>query len=111
MIPTSIMASLAHISYSYSALISFTVYYCIYLSGGKGDKKARMSFDKSDISLGHINSLFITPPHTTGSLKAYITKVEGLVTPVEKWEVLLATWFPDEVVVYSLCLLLLCTTV
>ena len=29
---------------------------------------------------------------------------------VEKWEVLLATWFPDEVVVYLLYLLLLCTT-
>ena len=44
-----------------------------------------MSFDESDVSLGHINSLFIAPPHTTGSLKAYITKVEGLVTPVHAW--------------------------
>ena len=81
MIPMSIMASLAHISYSYSALISFTVYYRVYLSGGKGDKKARTSFDESDVSLGRINSLFIAPPHTAGSLKAYIAKVEGLVTP------------------------------
>ena len=77
----SIMASLVDISYSYSALISSTVYYRVYLSGGKGDKKAKTSFDESDVSLGRINSLFIAPPHTTGSLKAYIAKVEGLVTP------------------------------
>ena len=40
-----------------------------------------MFFDESDVSLGRINTLFIAPPHTAGSLKAYIAKVEGLVTP------------------------------
>ncbi|EDR14474.1 uncharacterized protein LACBIDRAFT_291972 [Laccaria bicolor S238N-H82] len=54
------------------------VYYRVYLSGGKGDEKAKTSFDKSDISLGRINTLFIAPPHTAGSLKACIAKVEGL---------------------------------
>ena len=67
-------------SLTHSALISFTVYYCVYLSGGKGDKKARTSFDESDISLGRINTLFIAPPRTAGCLKACITKVEGLAT-------------------------------
>ena len=81
MIPMSITASLVDISYSYSALISFTVYYRVYLSGGKGDKKAKTSFDESDNSLGRINSLFIAPPHTARCLKAYIAKVEGLVMP------------------------------
>jgi hypothetical protein len=80
MIPISNTASLVHISYSNSALISFAVYYRLYLSGGKGDKKAKTSFDESDISLGRINTLFIAPPHTAGSLKACIAKVEGLVT-------------------------------
>jgi hypothetical protein len=42
---------------------------------------AKTSFDKSDMSLGRINTLFIAPPHTAGSLKACIAKVEGLVTP------------------------------
>ncbi|EDR07190.1 uncharacterized protein LACBIDRAFT_328204 [Laccaria bicolor S238N-H82] len=64
-----------------SALISFTVHYRVYLSGGKGDKKAKTSFDESDISLGRINTLFIAPPHTAGSLKACSAKLEGLVTP------------------------------
>ena len=74
------MASLV-VSYSNSALISFAVYYRIYSSAEKGDKKAQTSFDESDISLGRINTLFIAPPHTAGSLKACIAKVEGLVTP------------------------------
>ena len=77
----SITASLVDISYSHSALISFTVYYHVYLSGGKGDKKAKTSFDESDISLGRINTLFIAPPHTAGSLKACIAKIERLATP------------------------------
>ena len=77
----SITASLDDVSYSYSALIGCTVYYRVYLSGGKGDKKAKTSFDESDNSLGRINTLFIAPPHTAGSLKACIAKVEGLVTP------------------------------
>ena len=64
-----------------SALISFAVYYRVYLSEGKRDEKAKTSFDESDNSLGRINSLFIAPPHTAGSLKACISKVEGLVTP------------------------------
>ena len=81
MIPMSITASLDDVSYSYSALIGCTVYYRVYLSGGKGDKKAKTSFDESDNSLGRINTLFIAPPHTAGSLKACIAKVEGLVTP------------------------------
>jgi len=80
MISISITASLIDISYLNSALISFAVYYRVYLSKG-GDKKAKTSFDKSDISLGRINTLFIAPPHTAGSLKACIAKVEGLVTP------------------------------
>ena len=41
----------------------------------------KTSFDESDIFLGRINTLFIAPPHTAGSLKACIAKVEGLVTP------------------------------
>ncbi|KIJ97323.1 hypothetical protein K443DRAFT_681596 [Laccaria amethystina LaAM-08-1] len=57
------------------------VYYRVYSSEGKGEKKAKTSFDESDISLGRVNTLFIAPPHTAGSLKACIAKVEGLVTP------------------------------
>ena len=81
MILISITASLVDVFYSNSALISFAVYYRVYLSEGKGDEKAKTSFDESDISLGRINTIFIAPPHTAGSLKACIAKVEGLVTP------------------------------
>ena len=81
MIPISTTASLADVSYSYGALISFAVYYRVYLSGGKGDKKAKTSFDESDISLGRINTFLIAPPHTAGALKGHIAKVEGLVPP------------------------------
>ena len=56
------------------------MYYRVYSSEGE-DEKAKTSFDESDISLGRINTLFIAPPHTAGSLKACIAKVEGLVTP------------------------------
>jgi len=80
MIPISTTASLVDIFYPNRALISFAVYYRVYSSEG-GDKKAKTSFDESDISLGRINTLFIAPPHTAGSLKACIAKVEGLVTP------------------------------
>ena len=76
----STTARLFNISYPYSTLISFAVYYRVYSSEGE-DEKAKTSFDESDISLGRINTLFITPPHTAGSLKACIAKVEGLVTP------------------------------
>ena len=75
------MASLVDVSYRYSALISFAVYYRVYLSEGKGDEKAKTVFDESDVSLGRIDTLFIAPPHTAGSLKACIARVEGLVTP------------------------------
>ena len=81
MIPISITASLVDVSEPNNALISFAVYYRVYLSGGKGDEKAKTSFDESDISLGRINTLFIAPPYTAGSLKACIAKIEGLVTP------------------------------
>ena len=81
MIPISTTASLVNVSYPNSALISFAVYYRVYSSEGKGEEKAKTSFDESDISLGRINTLFITPPHTAGSLKTCIAKVEGLVTP------------------------------
>jgi len=74
------MASLVDVSYPNSALTSFAVYYRVYSSEG-GDRKAKTSFDESDISLGRINTLFIAPPHTTGSLKACIAKLEGLVMP------------------------------
>ena len=57
------------------------MYYRVYSSEGEGEEKAKTSFDESDISLGRINTLFISPPHTVGSLKACIAKVEGLVTP------------------------------
>ena len=80
MILISTMASLVDIFCANSPLISFAVYYRVYSSEG-GDKKAETSFDESDTSLGRINTLFIAPPHTAGSLKAYIAKVEGLVTP------------------------------
>ena len=76
----STMASPLEVSYPNSVLIRFAVYYRVYSSEG-GDKKAGTSFDESDTSLGRINTLFIAPPHTAGSLKAYIAKVEGLVTP------------------------------
>ena len=76
----STTARLFNISYPYSTLISFAVYYRVYSSEGE-DEKAKTSFDESDISLGRINTLFIPPPHTAGSLKACIAKVEGLVTP------------------------------
>ena len=62
-------------------LISFVVYYHVYLSEGKGDEKVKTFFDESDVSLGRINTLFIAPPHTAGSVKACIATVEGLVTP------------------------------
>ena len=78
--PISITASLVHISYPNSTLISFAVYYRVYSSEG-GDKKAQTSFDESDASLGCINTLLVAPPLTAGSLKACIAKVEGLVTP------------------------------
>ena len=81
MIPIFIIASLGGVSYPNSPLINFAVYYRVYSSEGKGEEKAKTSFDESDISLGRINTLFITPPHTAGSLKACIAKVEGLVTP------------------------------
>ena len=81
MIPISITASVVVVSCPFSPLTSFAVYYRVYLSEGKGDKKAKTSFDESDVSLGRINSLFIAPPHTAGSLKACIAKLEDLVTP------------------------------
>ena len=81
MIPIHITASRVDVFYPNSALISFSVYYRVYLSEGKGDEKAKTFFDECDISLGRINTLFIAPPHTAGSLKASIAKVEGLVTP------------------------------
>ena len=74
------MASLVNLSYQNSALIGFSVYYRVYSSEG-GDKKPQTSFDESDISLGRINTLLVAPPLTARSLKACITKVEGLVTP------------------------------
>ncbi|EDR07202.1 uncharacterized protein LACBIDRAFT_328221 [Laccaria bicolor S238N-H82] len=58
---------------------SCRLYYHVYLLDSKGEEKAKTSFDESDLSLGHINTLSVAPPHTTGSLKARITKVEGLV--------------------------------
>jgi hypothetical protein len=57
------------------------VYYRVYLSEGKGDEKAKTSFDENDMSLGRLDTFLIAPPHTAGSLKACIAKVEGLVTP------------------------------
>jgi hypothetical protein len=80
MVPISTTAGLVDLSYPNSALISFAVYYRIYSSEG-GDKTANTSFEQSDISLGRINTLLITPPHTAGSLKACIANVEGLVKP------------------------------
>ena len=82
MIPISTTASLIDVSYpNSSALISFAVYYRVYVSESEEEEKAKTSFDENDISLGRINTLFIAPPHTAGSLKAHIAKVEGLVTP------------------------------
>ena len=81
MIPISTTASVIDVSHLNSALISFAVYYRVYSLEGKGEGKAKTSFDESDISLGRINTLFIAPPHTAGSLKAHIAKIEGLVTP------------------------------
>ena len=72
---------LGDVSHLLNALISFAVYYRVYLSEGEGDEGAKMSFDESDLSLGRINTLSIAPPHTAGSLKACIAKAEGLVTP------------------------------
>ena len=73
--------SLVDVSYPNSTFIRFAVYYRVYLSEREGEEKAKTSFDESDISLGRINTLFIAPPHTAGSLKACIAKVEGLATP------------------------------
>ena len=81
MVRISSTVSLVNAPYPDSALISFPVYYRVYSSEGQRDEKAKTSFDESDVSLGRINALFIAPPHTTGSLKACIAKVEGLVTP------------------------------
>ena len=77
----STTVSLIDVSYPNSAFISFAVYYRVYLSEREGEEKAKTSFDESDISLGRINTLLIAPPHTAGSLKACIAKVEGLATP------------------------------
>ena len=77
----SIMVRLVEVSCLNNALISFAVYYRVYLSEGEADEGAKTSFDESDISLGRIDTLSIAPPHTAGSLKACIAKVEGLVTP------------------------------
>ena len=76
----STTARLFDLSYPNGTLSSFAVHYRVYSSEGE-DEKAKTSFDESDISLGRINILFIAPPHTAGSLKACIAKVEGLVTP------------------------------
>ena len=73
--------SLVDVFYPDSTFISFAVYYRVYLSERDSEEKAKTSFDESDISLGRINTLFIAPPHTAGSLKAHIAKVEGLATP------------------------------
>ena len=82
MIPISATASLLDVSYpNSSALISFAVYYRVYVSESEEEEKAKTSFDENDISLGRINTLSIAPPHTAGSLKAHIAKVEGLVMP------------------------------
>ena len=81
MILISTTVRLVDVSYPNTALISFAVYYRIYSWAGEGDEQAKTSFDESDISLGRINTLSIAPPHTAGSLKACIAKVEGLVTP------------------------------
>ena len=81
MILVSTTVRLVDVSYLYNALISFAVYYRVYLSEGEADEGAKTSFDESDVSLGRINTLSIAPPHTAGSLKACIAKVEGLVTP------------------------------
>ncbi|EDR07186.1 uncharacterized protein LACBIDRAFT_328198 [Laccaria bicolor S238N-H82] len=48
---------------------------------GEGEGKAKTSFDENDISLGRIDTLYIAPPLTAGSLKAHIAKAEGLVMP------------------------------
>ena len=74
-------ARLVDVSYPNSSLSRFAVYYRVYLLEGEGGEKAKTSFDESDLSLGRINTLFIAPPHTAGSLKAHVAKVEGLVTP------------------------------
>ena len=81
MILISTTVRLVDVSYLNNALISFAVYYRVYLSEGKGDEKVKTFFDESDVSLGRINTLLIAPPHTVGSLKACIAKVEGLVMP------------------------------
>ena len=81
MILISTTVRLVDVSYLNNALIRFAVYYRIYSWEGEGDEQAKTSFDESDISLGRINTLSIAPPHTAGSLKACIAKVEGLVTP------------------------------
>ena len=81
MIPLSSTVSLVDVSYPNSTFISFAVYYRVYLSEREGEEKAKTSFDESDISLGRINTLFIAPPHTAGSLKTCIAKVEGLIRP------------------------------
>ena len=81
MILISTTVRLGDVSHLLNALISFAVYYRVYLSEGEGDEGAKMSFDESDLSLGRINTLSIAPPHTAGSMKACIAKAEGLVTP------------------------------
>ena len=80
MAPISTTASPLEVSYPNSVLINFAVYYRVYSSEG-GDKKLRTSFDASDTLLGRINTLLITPPHTAGSLKVCIAKIESLITP------------------------------
>ena len=77
----SSMVRLVDVSYLNNSLISFAVYYRVYLSEGEADEGAKTSFNESDVSLGRINILSIAPPHTAGSLKACIAKAEGLVTP------------------------------
>ncbi|EDR08950.1 uncharacterized protein LACBIDRAFT_326590 [Laccaria bicolor S238N-H82] len=52
------------------------VHYRVYDESGEVTSKT--SFDKDDTSLGRINILSVSPPHTVASLKACIAKAEGM---------------------------------
>jgi hypothetical protein len=52
------------------------VYYRLY--DDDGGAVSKMSFDKNNPSLGRVNTLSVSPPHTVSSLKNRIIKSEDL---------------------------------
>ena len=54
----------------------FSVYYRVYDNDGGAVSKT--SFNESDPSLGHVNTLSVLPPHTVSCLKNFIIRSKGI---------------------------------